>query len=32
VERRMKESGQALSRENLAAMDRYWEEAKAVEG
>jgi tetrapyrrole methylase family protein/MazG family protein len=31
VERRMRESEQALSRENLAAMDRYWEEAKGLE-
>jgi tetrapyrrole methylase family protein/MazG family protein len=31
VERRMKESKQALSRENLAVMDRYWEEVKDLE-
>jgi aminoacyl-tRNA hydrolase len=28
VEKRMRESGQAMDRENLPLMDRYWEEAK----
>jgi tetrapyrrole methylase family protein/MazG family protein len=31
VERRMRETGQPLIRENLAVMDRYWEEAKREE-
>ncbi|MDR1898633.1 MAG: nucleoside triphosphate pyrophosphohydrolase [Treponema sp.] len=28
VEKRMKETGQEMKKENLAAMDRFWEEAK----
>ncbi|MDR1025339.1 MAG: nucleoside triphosphate pyrophosphohydrolase [Treponema sp.] len=30
VEKKMKESGRDMKPENLAAMDRYWEEAKKV--
>jgi tetrapyrrole methylase family protein/MazG family protein len=30
VEKRMKEEDQALVRENLSLMDRYWEEAKTL--
>jgi tetrapyrrole methylase family protein/MazG family protein len=30
VEKKMKESGQEMKPENLAVMDRYWEEAKKV--
>ncbi|MDR1618498.1 MAG: nucleoside triphosphate pyrophosphohydrolase [Treponema sp.] len=31
VEKRMRETGQEMKRENLAAMDRFWEEAKGPE-
>jgi tetrapyrrole methylase family protein/MazG family protein len=31
VEQKMKESGQALSRENLEVMDGFWEDAKQLE-
>jgi tetrapyrrole methylase family protein/MazG family protein len=31
VEKRMKESGMEMKKENLAAMDRFWEEAKERE-
>ncbi|MDR2184948.1 MAG: nucleoside triphosphate pyrophosphohydrolase [Treponema sp.] len=30
VEKRMKETGQEMKRENLAVMDRFWEEAKKL--
>ena len=32
VEQRMRETGEALGRENRPLMDRYWEEAKGREG
>jgi tetrapyrrole methylase family protein/MazG family protein len=31
IEKKMGETGEALGRENLAMMDRYWEEAKTAE-
>jgi tetrapyrrole methylase family protein/MazG family protein len=30
VEQRMREGDQEMNRENLALMDRYWEEAKGL--
>ena len=30
VEKKMKESGQEMKRENLAVMDKYWDEAKSL--
>jgi tetrapyrrole methylase family protein/MazG family protein len=30
VEKRMRETGQAMTKENLPAMDKYWEEAKGL--
>jgi tetrapyrrole methylase family protein/MazG family protein len=30
VEKKMKETGEAMTQENLAAMDKFWEEAKGV--
>ncbi|MDR2471289.1 MAG: nucleoside triphosphate pyrophosphohydrolase [Treponema sp.] len=32
VEQAMKERGEAMTAENLSIMDRYWNEAKAIEG
>jgi tetrapyrrole methylase family protein/MazG family protein len=32
VEKRMKEAGAEMKQENLALMDRFWEEAKGLEG
>jgi len=32
VEKKMKETGQQMTQENLEVMDRYWNEAKGVQG